>query len=103
MLVNVNGIYYVHVCEQMRWAHSAGSSTIENLCIYVLLLLYMGFSERIDTILNWTHDHIVIFSFFILSLSLLMHGWQWGNAAEEACIYKWTVHNIGHDWYHVFV
>ena len=31
--VNVNDIYYVHVCEQARWAHSAGNSTIEILFI----------------------------------------------------------------------
>ena len=38
MLVNVNGIYYVQVCEQARWARSTGNSAIENLCIIVLLL-----------------------------------------------------------------
>ena len=31
MLVNVNGISYVHVCEQARWARSAGNSAIDNL------------------------------------------------------------------------
>ena len=31
MLVNV--MYYVHVCEQARWARSVGNSAIENLCI----------------------------------------------------------------------
>ena len=36
MLVNVNVIYYVHVCEQARWAHSAGNSAIENLCIIII-------------------------------------------------------------------
>ena len=36
MLVNVNGIYYVHVCEQAHWACSAGNSAIENLCIILL-------------------------------------------------------------------
>ena len=35
MLVNVNGIYYVHVCEQARWARSAGNSGIENLRIII--------------------------------------------------------------------
>ena len=35
MLVNVNVIYYVHVCEQARWARSAGNSAIENLCIII--------------------------------------------------------------------
>ena len=35
MLVNVNGIYYVHVCEQARWARSAGNSAIENLGIII--------------------------------------------------------------------
>ena len=39
MLVNVNGIYYVHGCEQARWARSAGNSAIE---IYVLLLLHLN-------------------------------------------------------------
>ena len=39
MLVNVKAIYYVHVCEQARWARSAGNSAIEN---YVLLLLRNG-------------------------------------------------------------
>ena len=38
MLVNVNGIYYVHVCEQPRWAHSAGNSAIENLCITIIII-----------------------------------------------------------------
>ena len=36
MLVNVNVIYYVHVCEQARWARSAGNSAIEKLCIIIL-------------------------------------------------------------------
>ena len=36
MLVNVNGIYYVHVCEQAHWACSAGNSAIENLCIIII-------------------------------------------------------------------
>ncbi len=37
MLVNVNGIYYVHVCEQARWARSAGNSAIENVCIIIII------------------------------------------------------------------
>ena len=36
MLVNVNVIYYVHVCEQVHWARSAGNSPIENLCIIII-------------------------------------------------------------------
>ena len=36
MLVNVNVIYYVHVCEQVRLARSAGNSAIENLCIIII-------------------------------------------------------------------
>ena len=39
MLVNVNGIYYAHVCEQARWARSAGNSAIENLCIIIIYYL----------------------------------------------------------------
>ena len=37
MLVKVNGIRYVHVCEQARWAHSARNSAIENLCIIIVI------------------------------------------------------------------
>ena len=37
MIVNV--IYYVHVCEQARWARSAGNSAIENLCIIIIISL----------------------------------------------------------------
>ena len=37
MLVNVNGIYYVHVCEKARGARSApGNSAIENVCIMMM-------------------------------------------------------------------
>ena len=46
MLVNVNGIYYVHVCEQARSARSAGNSAIENLCIIIMCVcasLWMTF------------------------------------------------------------
>ena len=39
MLVNVNGLYYVHVCEQAPWARSAGNSAIENLCIIIIINL----------------------------------------------------------------
>ena len=46
MLVNVNVIYYVHVCEQAHWARSAGNSAIENLCIIIIIIqplaLYSG-------------------------------------------------------------
>ena len=38
MLVNVNVIYYVHVCERVRWARSAGNSAIENLCIIIIIM-----------------------------------------------------------------
>ena len=37
MLVNVNVIYYVHVCEQARSARSAGNSAIENVCIIITI------------------------------------------------------------------
>ena len=39
MLVNFYVIYYVHVCEQARWARSAGNSAIENLCIIIIILI----------------------------------------------------------------
>ena len=38
MLVNVNVIYFVHVCEQARWARSAVNSAIENVCIIIIIL-----------------------------------------------------------------
>ena len=38
MLVNVNVIYYVHVCKQARWARSAGNSAIKKLCIIIIIL-----------------------------------------------------------------
>ena len=47
MLVNVNVIYYVHVCEQARSARSAGNNAIENLCI--VIFYYYG-SEEISEV-----------------------------------------------------
>ena len=38
MLVNINVIYYVHVCEQARSARSAGTSAIENVCIIIIFI-----------------------------------------------------------------
>ena len=32
--VNVNDMYYVHVCEQVRWARSAENNAIGNVCMY---------------------------------------------------------------------
>ena len=29
--------YYGHVCEQARWARSAGNSAIENVCIIITI------------------------------------------------------------------
>ena len=37
MLVNVNGISYVHICKQARLARSAGNNAIENVCMYVCM------------------------------------------------------------------
>ena len=42
MSVNVNGIYYVHVCEQARLARSVGNSAIENLCIIMTSQISTG-------------------------------------------------------------
>ena len=42
MLVNVNGICYVHICEQARWARSVGNSAIENVCIIIILFFNNG-------------------------------------------------------------
>ena len=42
MLVNVNGIYYVHVCEQAGLVRSAGNSAIENSCIVIIIWVGYG-------------------------------------------------------------
>ena len=39
MLVSVNVISYVHVCEQARWARSAGNSAMEYLCIIIIIIM----------------------------------------------------------------
>ena len=46
MFVNVNGIYYVHVCEQARWARSAGNSAIEKLCIIIIISAYCNAEQQ---------------------------------------------------------
>ena len=51
MLVNVNVIYYVHVCEQARWARSAGNSAIENLCIIIISRILTAI---LDIVTWWT-------------------------------------------------
>ena len=39
MLVNVNVIYYVHLCEQARWARSAGNRAIYlKKCIIIIIV-----------------------------------------------------------------
>ena len=39
MLVNVNVMYYVHVCERTRWARSAGNGAILLLCIIIIIII----------------------------------------------------------------
>ena len=56
MLVNVNGIYYVHVCEQVRWTRSAGNSAVENLCIVIIIF-------------NFTHLAFWVFFIKILRIT----------------------------------
>ena len=55
MLVNVNGIYYVHVCEQARWARSAGNSAIENLCIIIIIIITNSLYQSVLLKLAATH------------------------------------------------
>ena len=52
MLVNVNGIYYVHVCEQAYCAHSVRNSAIESSCI--LIIFHLGVTCMVDWALNIT-------------------------------------------------
>ena len=77
MLVNVNVIYYVHVCEQARWARSAGNSAIENLCIIIItlneltvrktpsyLLVTLKFSTSVSTVVDWVLNSLsVLYSY----------------------------------------
>ena len=51
MLVNVNDIYCAHVCEQARWARSAGNSAIENLCI-IIIKWGMQMAAKIGRVVN---------------------------------------------------
>ena len=39
MIENLNGIYYVQVCEKARWARSAGNSATENVCIIIIVII----------------------------------------------------------------
>ena len=39
MLVNVNVIYYVHGCQQVRWARSAGNSAID---FFLIIIIYQN-------------------------------------------------------------
>ena len=41
--------YYVHVCEQARWARSAGNSAIENLCITIIIIYHSQFQLQAVT------------------------------------------------------
>ena len=54
MLVNVDGIYYVHVCEQAYCAHSVRNSAIESLCI-IVIIFHLGVTCMVDWALNITH------------------------------------------------
>ena len=66
MLINVNGIYYVHACEQARWARSAGNSAIENVCIYVCVYVCI-------IIIRWHIQFSIIFVH--LKVSFLNNVW----------------------------
>ena len=41
IVIDVNGIYYAQVCEQARWALSAGNSAIENVFIIMSIVMVM--------------------------------------------------------------
>ena len=56
MLVNVNGIYYVHVCEQARWARSAGNSAIEHVCMYVCIIIIIIVNIKVNKLLHLGHQ-----------------------------------------------
>ena len=56
MLININGMYYVHVCEQARWVHSAGNSAT----IYVLLLLARAYSMVLAALVVLTYWIVLV-------------------------------------------
>ena len=57
MLVNANGIYYAHVCEQARWARSAGNSAIENLCI-IYYYYYLSSKLRHKPVIKYCSSNL---------------------------------------------
>ena len=52
----VNGIYYVHVCEQARWARSAGNSAIENLRIIINNVIIKSTNNNLKQIYIYKHN-----------------------------------------------
>ena len=60
MSINVNGIYYVHVCEQARWARSVGNSTIENtyVCIIIIIIKCLGTRMISNLIMGPQHEEL---------------------------------------------
>ena len=75
MLVNKNGIYYVHVCEQAHRAHSVGNSAIENLYIIIIpcrgsngfnILLY-GLGSKRDLLEQFQTKYLSQFSHLVVN------------------------------------
>ena len=96
MLVNVNGIYYVHVWEQARWAHSVGNSAIENVCIIVIWGVGGDWitSCLVTTVIySILSCFLVIFCTFI-RVSLVISG---VIAAEQGGVRFWQEHR-GYSW-----
>ena len=60
MLINVNVIYYVHVCEQARWARSAGNSAIENLCFIIIIIIMYNSMYRCEETVRTLPCHSVL-------------------------------------------
>ena len=83
MLVNVNGIYYVHVCEQALWSRSPGNSAIENLCIIIIYFEKSG--HRCS---HYWSSHACVFIVSARTDFGVTHAWQLTSPGFEA---QWGV------------
>ena len=43
-------IMYMYICEQACWAHLAGNSAIENLCIIIIIIIIYQTTKRQTTV-----------------------------------------------------
>ena len=88
MLVNVND-YYVHVCEQARWARSAGNSAIENICSIIIIMCLAftrmpGESSRLKSLFLYLCD---VFRAPVNSFVLIKYYYDYECGGN--CVFTW--------------